>query len=304
MKKAIVTGGAGFIGSHIVDRLLTDGYDVCVIDDETSECHDKFYFNNKAVYVKKSVQDYSSIENYFNGVDVVFHVAAEARIQPSIENPILTAISNTVGTCSVLQAAHKHEVKRVIYSTTSSAYGNKNEPPYKETMIEDCLTPYSVTKVAGEKLCKVFYRLYGLKTISLRYFNVYGERQPLKGKYAPVVGLFQRQCSRGEPMTIVGDGKQTRDFTHVSDVVEANILSATTNNHKAFGEVFNIGTGINYDIISLAKMIGGPNCNITFIPPRKGESRNTIANFSKANEILGWKPKVQLPNWIKDHNNA
>ena len=226
------------------------------------------------------------------------HLAAEARIQPSLVNPFLTTKTNVLGTLTVLQAARSFGVKRVVYSSTSSAYGRKHKVPYNENMVPDCLTPYSVSKVTGEEYCKLYTRLFGLSTVTLRYFNVYGKNQPLKNQYAPVVGLFMRQHGAGQPMTIVGDGLQRRDFTHVDDIVEANILAAISTNEAVDGELFNIGTGVNYDMMDLATMIGKPMTNITFLPERKGESRETLADISKAKRILNWEPKVVLPEWI------
>lgn len=296
--KCLVTGGAGFIGSNLVDRLLTDGHTVVVIDNESAECHEHFYWNSKAENHVYDICDYSNIASLFKGVDYVFHLAAEARIQPSLINPFLTTKTNVLGTLTVLQAARSFGVKRVVYSSTSSAYGRKHTVPYKEDMVPDCLTPYSVSKVAAEEYCKLYTRLFGLSTVTLRYFNVYGKNQPLKGQYAPVVGLFMRQHDAGQPMTIVGDGLQRRDFTHVDDVVEANMLAALTKNEDVDGELFNIGTGVNYDMMDLATMIGKPVTNVSFIAERKGESRETLADISKAKRLLNWEPKVVLPEWI------
>jgi len=294
--KALVTGGAGFIGSNLVDKLLEMGHEVVVIDNESSECNEEFYWNERAINAKLDIADYINTRSLYNDVDVVFHLAADARIQPAIENPIRAVTTNAVGTCVVLQCAREAGVKRVIYSSTSSAYG-RNTPPCVEDMREDCLNPYSVSKVAGEKLCKMYYELYGLETIIFRYFNVYGERQPLKGHYAPVIGLFLRQEENGESLTIVGDGEQRRDFTHVSDVVNANIMAAISNPEKtAFGEVYNVGTGKNHSINELANMISKNQINISLRP---GESRVTLANNAKMYKIFGWTPKVSIDTWIK-----
>lgn len=295
--KAIVTGGAGFIGSNLVDKLLSLNYDVVVIDNESSDAHDKFYWNEKSDNHKLDICDYENIRPLFNGVDLVFHVAAEARIQPTLLNPILAAKSNFVGTCTILQCAKEAGVKRVIYSSTSSAYGLSNDIPNTETMQKDCLNPYSVTKVGGEELCKMYTDLFGLETVFFRYFNVYGERQPIKGQYAPVIGIFIRQRDNGEDMTIVGDGEQRRDFTHVSDIVEANVLAGNLSNKEIVGELFNIGTGENFSILEIKDFVGG---NYIHIPPRKGEARITLASNDKAKNILGWQPKVKLKDWIKD----
>jgi UDP-glucose 4-epimerase len=250
------------------------------------------------------------VRRLYEGVDTVFHLAAEARIQPCIEDPLKAVEANMLGTASVLQCARVCGVKRVIYSSTSSAYGLKNTPPLVETMPNDCLNPYSVTKTGGEELCKMYSKLYGLETIIFRYFNVYGERQPLRGQYAPVIGIFLRQRAAGESMTIVGDGEQRRDFTHVSDVVEANIKASQfvapeylVENDIVYhawewGQVYNIGTGTNHSVNQIAALIGG---DIVNIPARQGEARITLANASKAREHLGWIPKVRLEDWITEH---
>lgn len=308
--KAIVTGGAGFIGSNLVDRLLNDGHEVIVIDNESSDANEQFYWNPLAKNYKYDVLDYESTRPLYEGVDVVFHLAAEARIQPCIINPLKAVQTNTLGTATVLQCSREAGVDRVIYSSTSASYGLKNDPPLREDMPNDCLNPYSVSKVGGEELCKMYTKLYGLKTIVFRYFNVYGERQPIKGQYAPVIGIFLRQKNYGEPMTIVGDGKQRRDFTHVSDVVQANICASTfvpeeyiVENDVVYtkwewGQTYNIGTGENHSVNEIADMIGGDRTNI---PPRLGEARITLANNSKAKKHLGWNPKIRLEDWIAEH---
>lgn len=295
MKRALVTGGAGFIGSHIVDRLLADNVEVVVVDNESSDCHDKFHWNHDSEQHCLDICDYDDIRPLFDNVDVVFHLAAEARIQPAILNPLLAVKVNALGTCNVLQAAREAGVKRVVYSSTSSAYGTRNLPPQKEDMIKDCLNPYSVSKTCGEELCKMYYDLYNLETVWFRYFNVYGERQPTKGQYAPVIGLFAKQKEENQPCTIVGDGFQRRDYTHVSDVVEANILAATSDNEKILGQMFNVGTGKNYNIHDLVKMVGNDS---VYIPPRPGEVRETLAETTKIKSLLGWVPKVDLEEWI------
>lgn len=293
--KSLVTGGAGFIGSHIVEKLLRLGHEVIVIDNEFSQAHDQFYWNPKAKNYKYDIRDYESTRPLYQGVNYVFHTAAEARIQPAIENPIEAVNINTVGTCTVLQCAREANVDKVIYSSTSSAYG-KNGVPCLENMVEDCLNPYSVSKVAGEKLCKMYTELYGLRTIIFRYFNVYGERQPLRGQYAPVVGIFLRQKSNNEPLTIIGDGEQRRDFTYVKDVADANILCATTNVARAaYGQVYNVGSGKNYSINEVAAMISD---NTVYVEERPGESRETLASISKIEKTFGWQPKKNLKDWI------
>jgi len=293
--KSLVTGGAGFIGSNLVDRLIDMGHEVVVIDNEYSDVHEQFYWNDKAQNYKYDIRDYENTRSLYDGVDYVFHIAAEARIQPAIENPIEAVSINSVGTVTVLQCAREAGVKRVMYSSTSSAYG-MNPFPNVETQPDDCLNPYSVSKVNGEKLCKMYTDLFGLPTICFRYFNVYGERQPLRGQYAPVIGIFLRQKAAGEPLTIVGDGEQRRDFTHVSDVVNANVMVAISNpDSDAFGQIYNVGTGKNHSVNEIAKQISD---NIVNIPPRIGESRVTLANNEKLRKTFGWSPTVTLEDWI------
>lgn len=293
--KALVTGGAGFIGSNLVDRLLKDNYEVVVIDNESSDAHEQFYWNKYATNYKYDICNYEQILPLFENVDYVFHIAAEARIQPAIIDPTKAVKTNVLGTCNVLQASRIKKVKRVMYSSTSSAYGLKNVPPLKEEMPKDCLNPYSVSKTSGEELCSMYSSLFGLETVIFRYFNVYGERQPTKGQYAPVIGLFIKQMKENKKMTIVGDGLQRRDFTHVSDVVEANILASVCNNTEVIGQVFNIGTGINYSVLELAQMLGG---EYEHIPERVGEARITLSDSTKAKTMLNWQAKVKLKDWI------
>ena len=290
----LVTGGAGFIGSNLVDKLIELGHKVICIDNESAECHEQFYWNPKANNYKYDICDYEKIAHLFNGIDYVFHVASDARIQPAILNPRKSIESNAVGTANVIELARINKVKRFIYSSTSSAYGKKAILPNIETQASDPLTPYSTAKVFGENLARVYYNLYGLETVSLRYFNVYGDRQPLKGQYAPVIGLFLKQHEEGKPLTVVGDGSQRRDFTHISDVVEANILASEVSH--GFGEVYNIGYGSNYSIIDIANMISN---DVKFIPSRIGEVQETLASNSKFKDLTGWIPKVLLMKWLQ-----
>jgi len=291
--KSLVTCGAGFIGSNLVDKLIELGHEVIVIDNESANSNDQFYYNEKASYIVEDIADYEKTRPLYEGVDYVFHLAAESRIQPTIENPILAVRTNVLGTATVLQCARESGVKKVMYSSTSSGYGLVNTPPLQEDMPDDCLNPYSVAKVSGEKLCKMYTDLFELPTVVFRYFNVYGPREPSKGPYAPVVRLFLRQYRNNEALTIVGDGEQRRDFTHVSDIVDANILAMQS--YKT-GK-FNLGTGKNHSVLELAKMISD---NITFIPPRPGEARVTLANNTKARTELNWDPKVILEDYIKE----
>lgn len=298
MITSLVTGGAGFIGSVLTQKLLHLGHKVIVIDNESSDAHEQFYWNKRAENHKLDIRDYNSTRPLYDGVDYVFHLAAEARIQPSIINPIEATSNNVIGTITVLQCSREARVKRLMYSSTSSAYG-LNKTPNVETQFDDRLNPYSVSKVAGEKICSMYYKLFGLPTIIFRYFNVYGEHQPIRGQYSPVIGIFMRQKENNQPLTIVGDGEQKRDFVNVYDVVDANILaSQTSDNFNFFGEVFNVGSGKSYTINQIASLISDKKI---YVPSRKGEAKETLADITKINKILGWSPKVNLEKWIKEN---
>ena len=291
---SLVTGAAGFIGSNLVDYLLKQGHDVVCIDNESAN-NENFYWNDKAWNINADITDYKTMKNAFTNVDYVFHLAAESRLQPAIENPIEAVHKNCVGTATILQCAREAKVKRFVYSSTSSAYGN-NPYPNVETQPDDCLNPYSASKAAGEKFCKMYYDLYGLETVILRYFNVFGERSPARGQYAPVIGIFERQSEAGESLTLVGDGSQRRDFINVEDVARANYIAATISLENNLGEVFNIGSGKNYSIKEIADAISS---NQVYIPMRDGEMDTTLADINKAKTILGWYPEIDVLEWIK-----
>ena len=290
--KALVTGGAGFIGSHIVDALISRGDEVICIDDESAPQNNKFYWNDSAINVIDDIRNIS--QDLFRGVDVVFHLAARSRIQPTVNNPSECFSVNIIGTQHLLERSRLAGVKRFVYSASSSYYGHASKPPFLEYAPKGCATPYSLSKWQGEEVCDLYTKLYGLSTISLRYFNVYGPREPLKGEYAPVMGLFMRQKEAGQPMTIVGDGKQRRDFTHINDAVDANLLAAEKIN--VTGPV-NIGTGRNYSINDLATMIG---VDRQHVQERVGETRETLANNMRAREELGWTPKINLETYLNE----
>ena len=295
MTISIVTGGAGFIGSHIVEKLKALDHMVVVIDNEYSD-NDNFHWRKDTLNVNIDITDYKALKKAFTGADYIFHCAAEARIGPAIENPVNALNINTIGTCNVLQCAREVGAKKVLYSSTSSGYG-LNEAPNVETQPDDCLNPYSVSKIAGEKLCKMYTDLYGLNTIIFRYFNVFGERAPRKGQYAPVTGIFLRQKAAGEPLTIVGDGEQRRDYIYVKDVANANVMAAISNpDDDAYGQVYNVGSGKNYSVNEIASFISDDTINI---PPRIGEARNSLANIDKIQKTFAWKPEVDVEQWIK-----
>jgi UDP-glucose 4-epimerase len=294
--KCIVTGGSGFIGSNLVDRLINDGHQVVVIDNESSESNDTFYRNNQATYYKRDIADYEAVRQLFDGVHWVFHLAAESRIGPCIENPLLAVRTNVQGTSVMLQCAREVDVKRFVFSSTSSIYG-LNQAPNSESDQSDCLNPYSATKLCAEEMCKVYHKLYGLRVVILRYFNVFGDREPTRGQFAPVTSRFMKQKADGLPLTVVGNGNQRRDFIHVSDVVEMNIKVATAERSSAFGQVVNVGTGTNYSVLQLARMISD---TVTFVDARSGEAFETKADMKKARDWFWFDPEVNIVKWLRD----
>jgi len=294
--KCIVTGGSGFIGSNLVDRLINDGHQVVVIDNESSESNDTFYQNDKATYYKRDIADYEAVRPLFDGVHWVFHLAAESRIGPCIENPLLAVRTNVQGTSVMLQCAREVDVKRFVFSSTSSIYG-LNQAPNSESDQSDCLNPYSATKLCAEEMCKVYHKLYGLRVVILRYFNVFGDREPTRGQFAPVTSRFMKQKADGLPLTVVGNGNQRRDFIHVSDVVEMNIKVATAERSSAFGQVVNVGTGTNYSVLQLARMISD---TVTFVDARSGEAFETKADMKRARDWFWFDPEVNIVKWLRD----
>jgi len=299
--RALVTGGAGFIGSNLVDKLIENGWGVIVLDDLSTGKSKNI--NSNAKFYRVDISTMKDLDNptknalrYFEGIDVVFHLAAKARVQPSISDPISFNKVNIEGTLNVLLASHNAGVKRVVYSASSSAYGNATKFPTTEEHPTNPLSPYGLQKYVGEQYCKMFSQVYGLDTVSLRYFNIYGERMNLDGAYCLVLGIFAQQMLDGKDLTITNDGKQRRDFTYVGDAVEANIIAATQED-RFDGDVFNIGNGKNYSVNEVADMLGGTK---TYGKEVK-EPFQTLADNSKANLILDWQPKGDLPSWIKTY---
>ena len=293
MAKIIVTGGAGFIGSHLTDALIEQGHQVLVIDNLSTGKRE--YLNPQAKFFELDLLDFEKIKPIFQGADFVFHEAALPRVPFSVQNPKKTHEINVDGTLNVLIASRDAQVKKVVYASSSSVYGNPASLPCKETLPASPVSPYALQKHIGELYCKVFYEIYGLPTVSLRYFNVFGPRQPEEGAYTPVIGLFIAQKAKGLPLTITEDGEQTRDWTYVSDVVRANIL-AMESARTGRGEVINIGRGENHTVNKVAELIGGKT---VYIPPRPGDVRHTLADISLAQELLGWRPEVSLEQGIK-----
>ncbi len=294
--KYVVVGGAGFIGSNIVDKLVEQNHEVVIIDNLSTGKMENI--NPKATLCKVNIDDTDTetiecLVNCMKGTDTVFLLAAKARVQPSIENPVEYETNNTIGTLNVLKCASDAGVRRVVYSASSSAYGNTEKLPSVESDPVNPLSPYGAQKYYGEVMCKMFSEVYGLETVSLRYFNIYGERQNVGGAYAMVIGIFVDQRLRGEIMTINGDGNQRRDFTYVGDVVNANIL-ASQSEKVGKGEVINIGNGDNRSINDIADMIGGERIHREPVI----EPKETLADNSLAEELLGWKPTQNIEDWV------
>ena len=293
----LVTGGAGFIGSNLVDQLILEGNEVHVIDNFISgkkeNCNDKAIYHNLDISVVEHIDTFKKI---FEGVDTIFHCAALARVQPSILNPLKYEVNNTLGIMNILKAAADVKVRRLVYSASSSAYGPTDNLPSKESNPINPISPYANQKYYGELCCRMFSEVYGLETVSLRYFNVYGERQNLGGAYATVVGIFINQILEGKPLTINGDGSQRRDFTYVKDVVSANIL-ASNSLKVGSGEVINIGSGKNISINELADMFGTEK---KYMKPVNEPFAN-LADIRKAKELLNWEPLKDLDSWINEY---
>ncbi len=292
--KYIVTGGAGFIGSHITDKLVERGDEVHVVDNFLTGKRENV--NPKATLHEIDIRDFEKLPDIFRGAAGIFHVAAQPRMQYSIKEPRLTNDINITGTLNVLLAARDAGVRRVVYSASSSAYGRANPVPFTEDMPADPIIPYAIQKRVGEQYCIMASRFYGLETVSLRYFNVYGPRQTTDtdGPYATVIGIFLGQRSKNQPMTIVPDGRQRRDFTHVSDIAMANLQAMQSPNVGA-GEIINIGTGKNYSVLEVAQMIGGPT---VLAEPRQGEAAATLADNTRARTLLDWTPRITFEEGI------
>lgn len=294
MKRAVVTGGAGFIGSHLVSELVSRGFDVHVVDNYAGGKRED-RMNPKATYHEVDIRDYDKLAPIVAGAEYVFHEAALPRVQFSIEHPQETFSVNVNGLVSVLRASHEGKVRRVVYAASSSAYGDQETLPLSEDLPAQPKSPYGLQKYIGELSCRLWSDVYGLSTVSLRYFNVYGPGFDPNGPYALVIGKFLLQKSQGKPLTITGDGTHTRDFTNVRDIVAANMLAMESSN-VGKGEVINIGAGRNVSINDVAKIIGGPSVHVE---PRL-EPAHTLADTTRAKTLLGWKPTVKLEDGIAE----
>jgi len=294
--KSLVTGGAGFIGSHLVDRLIAEGHEVIVIDNfstgrpENLQHHEK---NKNLTLIEADIQEFTTIEKYFKGVDWVFHIAALADIVPSIQRPSDYFHANVDGTFSVLEASKNANVKRFVYAASSSSYGIPDSYPTAETAEIRPQYPYALTKYMGEELVMHWEQVYKLPVVSMRFFNVYGPRARTSGTYGAVFGVFLAQKLNGKPFTVVGDGSQLRDFIYVTDVVSACVTAVKS---SISGETFNVGSGNPQSINTLVEFLGG---DVEYIPKRPGEPPRTHADISKIQKLLKWKPSVPFKEGVK-----
>lgn len=290
-QKVVVTGGAGFIGSHLVEALIEKGFQVDVIDNLVAGKREQV--DPRATLRVVDIRDLDAIAPIIEGAQAVFHLAALPSVPYSIENPGETHEVNVTGTLNILLASARGKVKRVIYSSSSAVYGDQEVLPICEDARGEPKSPYGLHKRMSEEYMALFAELYGVETVSLRYFNLYGPRQKSEGAYASVIAKFIACRNSGEPLPVVGDGTQTRDFVHVADVVRANI-SAMESGHVGKGEVVNIGGGVGLSVIEIARLVGGRTKNI---PPRV-EIRDSVADIARAQSFLGWSPSVKVEEGV------
>jgi len=293
--KSLVTGGAGFIGSHLVDALLTKGDDITVLDNfSTGRPENLNHVKDEIKLVEADLSFYGTWTKYFKGVDRVFHLAALADIVPSIENPDTYYQANVTGTFNVMKACKKFNVGKVVYSASSSCYGIPDVVPTPESAEIRPQYPYALTKFLGEQIVLHWSHVYGVPSVSTRLFNVYGPRSRTSGTYGAVFGVFLAQKLNKKPFTVVGDGTQTRDFTYVEDVTSA-LLTASESNLK--GEIINIGSDNTYSVNNVVELLGG---EVVYIPKRPGEPDCTWADISKVKKLLKWSPTVSIEQGIKN----
>ena len=302
MSRFLVTGGAGFIGSSLVRELVSRGEDVRVLDNFcTGKRENLEPFAGKIEVLEGSVDDFPVVERAMEGVDYVLHQAALPSVQRSVESPLGSHASNLTGTLVLLESARRAKVRRFVYASSSSVYGDSPTLPKVETMVPDPLPPYAVGKLGGELYCRVFHRLHGLETVSLRYFNVFGPGQSPDSLYAAVVPRFIAALKAGDPPVIYGDGCQTRDFTYIENVVQAN-LAACAAGREAAGEAFNIAFGERVTLLDLlGKMasLRGETAKPRFEPARRGDVRDSLADIGKARRLLGYRPEISLDEGLK-----
>ena len=298
MSHYLVTGGAGFIGTNLTKQLLAEGHQVRVLDNYAGGKKEE-RFQNGAEYIDGDIRKMDDLNSAMQSIDGIFHMAALPRVTFSVEHPQETHDVNVNGTLNVLLAARDNGVKRVVFSSSSSTYGDQPREAYplvEDGIVKRPIAPYALHKYIGEHYCRIFSELYNLETVSLIYFNVYGPYADPDGAYALVIAKFLKQLKHGEKMTVCGDGEYYRDYTHVSDVVRANIL-AMSKDTVGNGEIINIGNSQPYSVNQVASLIGGTTSQI---PPRAGDVRYSRANITKAKQLLGWEPTVALQDGISE----
>ena len=290
--RCVVTGGCGFIGSHVVDALIARGDSVTVLDDLSSGTPGNL--NGQARLFNGSILDTSVVDSSVQGADCVFHLAAWARVPRSIENPLGTHQVNVVGTLHVLEAVRRHNVPRLVYVSSSSVYGNQATHLMHEGMTPGPLSPYGLQKLIGEQYCTLYARMFGITTVSLRYFNVYGPRQTNEGPYTLVVARFRQQRDAGEPITIYGDGLQTRSYTYIDDIVRATVSASAETLPASHNTILNIGSDEETSVLEIARLTGGEVKHIYPNPRGLFEERRKAADYSRAGALLGWQPVVSF----------
>jgi len=300
---AVVTGGAGFIGSHLAGRLDADGCSVRVIDDlSTGDPANLTALGPAVDVVEGSVLDRRVLDETLRGARFVFHQAAVPSVGRSMANPLRTHEANVTGTISLLEAAREAGVERVVYASSSSVYGGAHPLPVREDLEPRPVSPYAVSKLSGEYYCRCYFASYGLPTVSLRYFNVFGPRQSFTSDYAAVIPRFARALLRNEPLTVYGDGDQSRDFTYIDNVVEANLLAASAPD-PALGRVFNVASGTRFSLNDVVRMLteltGAEDADVRFAEPRPGDVRHSQADISAATSTLGYSVVVPFEDGLK-----
>ena len=295
LSKSIITGGAGFIGSNLTDHLVRIGHKVIILDNFVSGKKSNLSHHKKknVKIFKTDISKSKNLDRYFKGADYVFHLAGLAEIIPSIKNPKKYFVNNVLGTVNVLEAAKKVKIKKFIYAASSSCYGTPKKIPTSEKEKIDLKHPYALTKFMGEELVMKYASLFRMPNISFRFFNVYGPRLNTSGQYSAVMGNFLSQTKNKKPLTIVGNGKQTRDFIHVDDLANAFIKIIKS---KLIKKIYNLGSGKRTSINTIAKIFGGKR---KFIPLRPGEPKNSLANVSKLKKDINWKPKISIEKGIE-----
>jgi nucleoside-diphosphate-sugar epimerase len=298
----LVTGGAGFIGSHLVDALLARGDEVVVLDNfSTGRAENLAHVQDRIRFIEASIVDLGACRKAMEGADLVLHQAALGSVPRSVADPVTTHDVNLTGTLNILVAAREAGVRRVVYAASSSAYGNTDELPKREEMAPRPLSPYAVSKLAGEEYCAAFHASYGLPTVALRYFNVFGPRQDPGSRYAAVIPLFIAAAHANRAPTINGDGEQSRDFSYVDNVVQAN-LRACDAPPEAWGRVFNIGCGARISINDLWRQIcalTGTTVEASYGKPRRGDVRDSLAALDHARNLLGYEPEIGLEEGLR-----